>query len=240
VAIFDVPQRFSQKWVHDLSLVPITSCTRTVLLSPGRSEQLSDSWGVTLRCGFCEEPGTLELAGRLCAARSTLVARRLTLALGLHWLMAGGMQNGDVLQAGWGLPATPRRPGTMLPLSVRLRVTRPALNYQVADSEPWAGSVGRVSLRRAGRSARHHTSGQVRPLNRRASLARGPHWPVRSTNRGNPIRGHRFDRPDPRQGDGHDCEYLGVTSPRAGAQDAATGALRRLGPRRPQVGAGRR
>ena len=26
----------------------------------------------------------------------------------------------------------------MLPLSVRLRVTRPALNYQVADSEPWA------------------------------------------------------------------------------------------------------
>jgi uncharacterized protein YrrD len=38
----------------------------------------------------------------------------------------------------------------MLPLSVRLRVTRPALNYQVADSEPWAGSVGRVSLRRPG------------------------------------------------------------------------------------------
>ena len=101
----------------------------------------------------------------------------------------------------------------MLPLSVRLRVTRPALNHQVADSEPWADQW--AGFRLDGPGGRLGTIQAVRfdLFNRRASLARGPHRPVRATNRGNPIRGHRFDRPDPRQGDGHDC-WTRVMAPR--------------------------
>ena len=41
-----------------------------------------------------------------------------------------------------GDPGDSRR-GAMLPLSVRLRVTSPALDYQVPDSERWADRVGR-------------------------------------------------------------------------------------------------
>ena len=82
-------------------------------------------------------------------------------------------------------------------------------------------SVGGVSLGRAGRSARYHRSGRVRPLNWRAGLARGPHRPVRTTNRGGSVRGHRVDRPDPGQGDGHDCWDL--------ARDACAGGRAEFG-----------
>jgi hypothetical protein len=65
------------------------------------NNQLGRLAGVTLRCGFCEEPQALVLALVEWAPRDpTLVALRLTPALGLHWRIAGGMQNGDVLQAG--------------------------------------------------------------------------------------------------------------------------------------------
>src|SRR4051812_14075849 len=95
--------------------------------------------GVTLRCGFCEEPrlGHRGLVGWVLRG-PTLAALCLTPALGLHRLMAGGMRNGDVLQAGWGLPTTSRRLSAMLPLSVRLKATSPARDYPVPDSEHWA------------------------------------------------------------------------------------------------------
>ena len=157
-----------------------------------------------------------------CAPRGpTLAALRLTPALGLHRLTAGGMQSGTVLQTGSGPLATSSRTSAMLPLSVRLRVTSPALDYRGSGFRTLGRSVGGVSLGRAGRSARHHRSGRVRPRNWRAGLAACPHRPVRATNRGNSIRGHRVDRTDPGQGDGLDCGDLDVMPPRAGGQMSA-------------------
>ena len=79
----------------------------------------------------------------------------------------------------------------MLPLSVRLRVTSPALDYQVPDSEQWADQW--AGFRLDGPGGRLGTIEAVgfNPLNWRACLAACPHRPVRATNRDDPVRGHR-------------------------------------------------
>ena len=120
----------------------------------------------------------------------------------------------------------------MLPLSVRLRVTRPALDYQVPDSERWADQW--VGFRLDGPGGRLGAIEAVGfdPGNWRACLAACPHRPVRATNRGNPIRGHRVDRPDPGQGDRQDCRDL--------ARNACVGGRAGFGPSRGlSVGLGR-
>ena len=132
--------RFTRGLLPQAHRTPVAPIPRT-------GGSLFDSRGVTLRCGFCEEPRTLALALVQFAPRDpTLVALRLTLALGLHWLLAGGMQNGDVLRAGWGLPATPRKPSAMLPLSVRLRVTVPARDDRLLDPKEGADQLAGCRL----------------------------------------------------------------------------------------------
>jgi hypothetical protein len=177
----------------------------------------STGWrlGVTLRCGFCEEPG-LGRRGLVKSGFARPNPRRASLDSSPRSSLANG----------WRCAKWRRFAGEMGTTSGYGEDERDAAAERTSQSHQshtrpsgsahrtLGRSVGGVSLGRAERSARYHRSGRVRPRNWRASLAAGPHRPVRATKRGNSIREHRVDRPDPGQGDGHDYWNLEVIPPR--------------------------